>query len=447
MQVTFSIEQAIFTQPQGDRSSASRLVNASPGISADDARELAAWGPGHDCLTASGPAAASFNFHPLPSGAFCLSRTVRATEPGEHRGSPCLYTHCLVATPGLLERFANHPFALYHAVTASPVPAVHQGACEQLETLRFEGRAAAVDQILLARLAVNPGPRWMGALVAAALDSVCLAVTNGPRPEELISGLLYCLPVSCRTEFSFATGLRFSPQRPFRIIGSSNAVDLRALAERYHLTVLDFSAPPPEPLASRQGWGRLVERVLATGQTPLLAAALSKQRFETAAADLPALALQLADEMERKVLRRQGDCGADEMPGESCAAPCGRQRAHAAHRLTAAANAAAPPAPVRPTPPSETLHPDAPEVLEKLEQLDDSVFDAIRGDSAAMEAFHTLWPQLRGQLGDELLQESREQYLRYALTIWEECAGADAIRHADRAIQALEVLSLLLSGQ
>lgn len=437
--MTFSIEQAIFTQPPGGGPHECQLLGASPGISAGDVRELAAWGAGGDDLIA----AASFNFHPLPSGAFCVSRTVRAAESDEQGQLPRIHTHCLVAAPDLLERFANHPLALYRAATAGPVPPVYDETSGPLQPLRFEGHAAAVDQILLARLAVNPGPRWMGALVAAVLDSACLAVANGPRPEELISGLLYCLPVNCRTEFSFATALRFSPRRPFRIVGSSSAEELGALAERYNLTVCDCSGPPLEPFAASQGWARLIERVLVTGQTPLLAAALSKQRFELSGANLPALALQVADEMERAILRRQGDGSEEESVGESCTARDGRQRAHAAHRLTVPVNVAAASAPARGVPPSETLNPDSPEILDSLERLDDSVFDAISGDGAAMETFRRLWPQLRGQLGDPLLQESREQYLRYALSIWEQCTAIDAVRNAERAIQVLEVLCLL----
>jgi hypothetical protein len=142
-------------------------------------------------------------------------------------------------------------------------------------------------------------------------------------------------------------------------------------------------------------------------------------------------------------VRRQGEDSEAESDGQSCAARGGRQRAHAAHRLTVPANAAAAPAPARGTPPSESLNPETPEILESLERLDDSVFDAISGDGDAMETFRTLWPQLRGQLGDPLLQESREQYLRYALSIWEQCTAIDAVRNAERAIQVLEVMCLL----
>ena len=72
------IEQAIFTSAETDCSAGYRLVAQSPGLSGDDARELTTWCPSHDSLLDSGPDAVSFNFHPLPSGAYCASRTVPA---------------------------------------------------------------------------------------------------------------------------------------------------------------------------------------------------------------------------------------------------------------------------------------------------------------------------------------------------------------------------------
>jgi len=42
-----------------------------------------------------------------------------------------------------------------------------------------------------------------------------------------------------------------------------------------------------------------------------------------------------------------------------------------------------------------------------------------------------------------LLAESREQYLRYAVSVWEELATAGGVRDPARAIQALDVLSVL----
>ena len=42
-----------------------------------------------------------------------------------------------------------------------------------------------------------------------------------------------------------------------------------------------------------------------------------------------------------------------------------------------------------------------------------------------------------------MLAESREQYLRFALTIWESCVDDNNIRNPAKAVQALDVLCLL----
>jgi len=109
--------------------------------------------------------------------------------------------------------------------------------------------------------------------------------------------------------------------------------------------------------------------------------------------------------------------------------------------------AALPAAPVvRPSPPSRHLDATDPAVLEKLERLDDLVFDAISGNASSLEELKSFWPRVRDELGDPLLAESREQYLRYALASWEDLAERDGVRNPSVAVQSLEVLCLLFSG-
>jgi hypothetical protein len=85
-------------------------------------------------------------------------------------------------------------------------------------------------------------------------------------------------------------------------------------------------------------------------------------------------------------------------------------------------------------------------VLHELERLDDLVFEAVSGNQASLEELKTLWPKVRDELGDSLLAESREQYLRYALTSWEKLAHRDTIRNPALAMQSLEVLCVLFGG-
>ena len=82
-------------------------------------------------------------------------------------------------------------------------------------------------------------------------------------------------------------------------------------------------------------------------------------------------------------------------------------------------------------------------MLEKLEALDDAVFDAINGSAPALECLKLLWPATLAGLGETLVADSREQYLRYALSIWEQCVDAQGLRDPLRALRALEVLCVL----
>jgi hypothetical protein len=91
----------------------------------------------------------------------------------------------------------------------------------------------------------------------------------------------------------------------------------------------------------------------------------------------------------------------------------------------------------------EGLH--SPEVLEKLEYLDDLVYEAISGQPKSLEQLRTLWPKMIKELGTDLLAESREQYMRYALSIRTECANGGT-RTPDQAVQVLEVLCLLFGN-
>ena len=119
------------------------------------------------------------------------------------------------------------------------------------------------------------------------------------------------------------------------------------------------------------------------------------------------------------------------------------QGAHEAHsrfqKDPCRSAAAKPPGPV----PSQLLNPSDPKVVHKLEHLDDLVYDAVAGKADAMDDLRAFWPQVRDDLGDQLLAESQEQYLRYALSTWVGCVETEAVRDPSRAIQSLEVLCVL----
>ena len=115
-------------------------------------------------------------------------------------------------------------------------------------------------------------------------------------------------------------------------------------------------------------------------------------------------------------------------------------RSHAAHRARSSQ------ATIADVPeeelPSSQLHSESEYVHALLEQLDDVIFAAVRGDASALKQAHTLWPQVVDVLGWKLVEESREQYLRFAIEVARR-DDFDHARHPEHAIAALDIISLL----
>jgi hypothetical protein len=471
------IEQAVFTSAQTDRGEGYHVAAISPGVCEADMRELGTWGPSHDAMLSSDPGAASVNFHPLPSGAFCVSRTTPAGWEYSGRGGFRVYTQGLIVPPKALSQFANNPFALMRAAAAGGSLRQYEKIPPSLAPFRLVGRAACADSALLTRLSNTLGPEWIAAIVQAALQSVSLAIANGPPAEHVVCGLLNCLPVECRTEFSFSTGLKFSSRRPFRVVALADDVEERQRVDRlYNITVIDLARTPPAACAAVDHWAQWVYRLLKSGRMSFLACQLARRRIGLALADLPALGLQLLEELDASTLESLDDeskerdsraAGPDNEEaslveqdrGEEskpCAPvdPAAEQRsgvrsgrrvskAHPAHPQFDKGIVAAAKVKCKSNAPSHSLGVSDPAVVEKLHRLDELVFDAIAGNESALELLKLVWPALRCDIEGPLIDESREQYLRYALAVWWELNGAEGDRSTARAVQSLEVLSVI----
>lgn len=473
------IEQAIFTSTQTNRLDGYQLAVHSPEIAAEDLRELAVWGPSHDSLLENGEDAVSINFHRLPSGAYCVSKTSPAGSEYSGRTGPKIYTQCLVVDAETLARFANNPFALLTAAFAQGSLKVHDPLPETLEGFRLAGKAAAVDQALLAQLLSDPGAPWLGALVEAALRSPSLALISAGNGIKLINGIINCLPLECRTEFSFCTGLKHSPRRPFRILClGDDPTDQRRILRQQDTTVLELSGKPPKQYMATAGWSGFVAQVVASGKTSFLAQQLAKPRPGLSIDDLTALGNELLEALavaapaaagavalgaEAKtgepeasasasygVLPRPDHSEADASGSQSVASgsesPGDEQhRADAAHRrfLRAVQSAIRKPPGGIELDPAQVLGTQCPAALEQLERLDDAVFEAIAGKPSALDELRKLWPEVLSRLGPELVEESREQYVRHALRVWRDCVEGDHIRNPSLAVAAMDVVCLL----
>jgi hypothetical protein len=442
------IEQAIFTSAQTDRAAGYQLVSRSPGISEADARELAVWGPSHDSLLETKGEPSSTNFHRLSSGAFAVSRTTSAGAEYSGRGGARVYTQFLIVPPDALAKFANNPFAVLRAATASGALCVLNEIPDQLEPINLNGRSPAVDGALLAQLACRPGPAPVATLVQTALSSDQLGVATATAAELLIAGFVNLLPIECRPEFSFSTGLKFSPSRPFRLFAlPADPAAWRAIG-RHGVTLLNLDGDESLVELPWEGWAGRVEEILKDGRISWFAAQLERRRPKLTTAELPKLAEELKV-ASRPVVAQHAvsqDDGPPPLAEAAVEVPAqtSHARADAAHtRPTKAHEEFVAPARRQSIDRMfETLAAQPAEVLEVLERIDDLVFAAISGDPAALAELQVLWPCATSELPPDVVEQSREQYLRCALSIWSQ-AGEVHDKQPERAISAIDVLCVL----
>ena len=93
--------------------------------------------------------------------------------------------------------------------------------------------------------------------------------------------------------------------------------------------------------------------------------------------------------------------------------------------------------------PSYLLNPETDEVRELLEELDDAIFGAISGCEKSLEQAQQLWPQAVDEIDSELLEESREQYLIFALEAAQRIENPT--RTPENVLYALDIVVMLSS--
>jgi hypothetical protein len=267
------VEQAIFTSLKTRRQEGYQLAATSPGVSAEVAKELAQWGPAHDSLVVNEIGNQSFNFHPLESGDYCVSRTIAAGDEYSGRAGPRIYTQMLIVPPALLERFANNPFAILEAADASGQMPVHELVPERLDPVRLLGRASLVNPWRLTEVLAEGGVNQLALFVHMAVQSPRLAVRSLGPLERLLQAFFYLLPLKQRLDFSFSTGLRFSARRPLRLLAlSPDTSEQRNLARSTGAALLDYTLCDLPGIDDLQpGWAQLVRDLLRGGQVNLIA--------------------------------------------------------------------------------------------------------------------------------------------------------------------------------
>ena len=457
------IDQAIFTSARTEHGDGYQLVARSPGVTADQARELAVWGPSHDALYSRSDEPFSVNFHRLTCGTFCVSKTVAAGDEYSSRGGARIYTQFLLISPADLARFANNPFAVLRAACAKGILAVLENPPATLEPFTLAGRSPAVDNGLLTQFVSQIEHDCVGRLINAALVTDVQLIAGMTDYEMLFGGLLNCFPVECRTELTFTTGLRYSPRRPFHLAPLSGDAAEKRRADRYEgATLVDLSTSSNEGKAELGGWAAYVAEVIRRDQLPRLATELQQARPGLSLAGLNDLGEQLLNTLgaETATVASESDGQVEShMPAQSTSnsqrmfrkdRPNCRKRVDSQQGLSTSVRDELSTARKSRNMFIETANLPAdisgdPRLLRLFEQLDSAVSDAVEGVPTALDEARLLWTQMAAGLDPQSLSAVREECLRHALLLWHACESES--RQPQRAIDTLDLLDVLFAAE
>jgi hypothetical protein len=257
------IEQAIFTSIDSQVRAGYQLVAWTRGLSEADRRALSHWGPSHDSLlddVAPGP---SLNFHPLPSGSYCVARTVAAGAEYSGRRGQQIYTQSLVVPRAVMQQFCNNAFAVDTAAEYEGKWQVLTSPPFQVAPLRLDREPLPLDVLLVRRVVRDQGCDRLALLLSALCTGRPLGLVVGSASRMLLQAALNCVPLSCRLDVSFSTGLKLSPRRPFQVVALPiQRQEQKRLIRQHNLEPLEVAGEESETLREVGSWAALVQGII-----------------------------------------------------------------------------------------------------------------------------------------------------------------------------------------
>jgi len=311
---TVAVEQAIFTSAQTSSKDGYQLVAWSPGISSEDARTLAVWGPAHDSMIVDDPTDVSLNFHPLGDHKFCVSRTVLGSAEYSGRGGRQVYTHCFILDAASFRKFQNDPFRVLSAALA--IHDLRPGAKlpTDLPSMKMLPSGPPVDAGLIRFFDSPVQQQSLVAWTHHAMTSKKLMFTGGYN-DRFLTVFFNLLPVSVRPYFSFSTRLRYSPRRNFKLIGLANDIDEQKKAARQEgCSVFQFDSPARAPEASRHPWATWVQVALCHREPDEAARLIGEVPLTTRLEDLSAIGNRLRVAMSGRRIKEAATAPAASTP-------------------------------------------------------------------------------------------------------------------------------------
>lgn len=208
------VQQAVFTSARTSRMAGYQLVAKSAGVTEDLARWLSQWGPTHSSLLDASPEASSLCFVAGDQHWFVMARTVYGGPEYSQRGGRQIVTRFLVMNAEQFAAYGNNPVTVLRTAITLGHLRWRDGVDPRLPELDMP------DEVPLstARMQVDTEHHQFAQEALACLARHGRVALVGPMDAcPVLEAMLTSVPPSERVAFSFATGLRPSIQRPYRI--------------------------------------------------------------------------------------------------------------------------------------------------------------------------------------------------------------------------------------
>ena len=278
------IEQALISVRANEIDKEVRFLRSSNGLAAIDREEILGWSQAFEIPPDGRFDLLNLFFHHLPSGDYAVGRLTPSIPPnGAVPTTPArlrsFFIQTMVVDPETFLSFGNNPIFLYQKALSSGRLTFMAHRIPEVTAIPIEGENRWLDPGLLRGMIVSPGIEAIVRLLRSTLDAPCTLFTGGPPAVHIISALFNLLPVDCRPELTFSTGLHFSPDRYLRLIGvAKKNPRLAEIRDRYPVPFLNLdrlAVRPSRPI--EPGWAELAEAVLRSGRFDLFHRKLAEE--------------------------------------------------------------------------------------------------------------------------------------------------------------------------
>lgn len=242
-----ALEQAIFTSVHSPVGSGYRIVAASPGLTADEKREIVQRAPTHGNLcdaSATGVGFASFELRSYRCAVFVAQHMgLEQTARGGHR----VLTLALVLDRIAFRHFDCHPVVFEDILRRHVELQLPKGSCTSLPVLQLMPPLPRALPSALRAVRLPPfdtRERYLN-ILAAILEGRRLVVTNAPDPREILRWVTEAAPGAAREKLSASWGLKYSPARRFQLVfTNASAGERERLEQDTEFETFDWNARP-----------------------------------------------------------------------------------------------------------------------------------------------------------------------------------------------------------